>query len=47
MKNKRVGTLLAGQDLYNKLTDLVTNSNMPYRNMTFKEYNNKLKNGEA
>lgn len=23
----------------------VTNSNMPYRNLTFKEYINKLKNG--
>lgn len=26
--------------------DKVTNSNMPYRNLTSKEYVNKLKNGE-
>ena len=26
--------------------DKVTNSNMPYRNLTSKEYINKLKNGE-
>lgn len=26
--------------------DKVTNSNMPYRNLTFKEYIIKLKNGE-
>ena len=26
--------------------DKVTNSNMPYRNITFKEYINKIKNGE-
>lgn len=25
--------------------DKVTNSNMPYRNLTSKEYSNKLKNG--
>lgn len=25
--------------------DKVTNSNIPYRNLTFKEYINKLKNG--
>ena len=26
--------------------DKVTNSNMPYRNLTSKEYINKIKNGE-
>ena len=26
--------------------DKITNSNMPYRNITSKEYINKLKNGE-
>lgn len=26
--------------------DKVNNTNMPYRNLTFKEYINKLKNGE-
>ena len=27
--------------------DKVTNSNMPYRNLTFKEYINKLKSGDV
>ena len=26
--------------------DKVTNSNMPYRNITYKEYINKIKSGE-
>ena len=29
----------------NNKDDTVTNSNMPYRNLTSKEYINKLKNG--
>ena len=29
-----------------KAIDIVTNTNMPYRNITSKEYINKLKNGE-
>ena len=29
-----------------KAIDIVTNGNMPYRNITSKEYINKLKSGE-
>lgn len=34
------------QDYMNNKEDKVTNSNMLYRNLTFKEYINKLKNKE-